>query len=129
MPCHGCADLLSHTLADIRWRAARNIGDISAPLRGKHEGVALGTVPRLVPLLRDPVAAVRAAAAFALMTFVFPTCMRATPLAASGELTGTLTLTLLSRIALSFHLAQHEGEVLSCFSNADLRVHAWAGLL
>ena len=67
--------LLGHLKPSVRTKAARDIGDLSAPLAGKNCAVEGDTVPRLVRLLThaEP-PSVRAAAAGALMTCAHHSC-------------------------------------------------------
>ncbi|XP_031555319.1 radial spoke head 14 homolog [Actinia tenebrosa] len=65
--------LLSHSSPSIRYKAARDIMDLSFLLEGKDKAVDEGAVPELVFLLKDDDTNVRAQAAGALMIITITT--------------------------------------------------------
>lgn len=65
--------LLPHPISNIRMKAARNIMNLSIPLRGKIEAVKQGVVSPLILLLSDDYAFVRAKAAGALSMIAITT--------------------------------------------------------
>lgn len=66
-------DLLEHSSEQIRAKAARDIFDLSIPLKGKKEALTLNTVPLLVNLLKDPSNHVRSKSALALEAIAITT--------------------------------------------------------
>ncbi|CAL1527660.1 unnamed protein product [Lymnaea stagnalis] len=65
--------LLKHEQPTIRFKAARDIMDLSVPLAGKDRAVACGALQLLKDMLKDPTTEVKANAAGAIMTITITT--------------------------------------------------------
>lgn len=67
------SSLLKHNLPTIRAKAARDIFDLSIPLKGKQEALESDTVESLIKLLKDKDVFVRSKAALAIETIAITT--------------------------------------------------------
>ncbi|XP_059162008.1 radial spoke head 14 homolog [Physella acuta] len=105
--------LLKHELPTIRFKAARDIMDLSVPLAGKDRAVACGALQLLKDMLKDPTPEVRANAAGAIMTITITT---------KGKYTAIHALTIPSLVSLvddlNSEVRLNAIKALTCLSEA-----------